>query len=230
MSSHPAAEVSPWQPWRMDVLERRDPNRAPRNASGTVPSRRREDDISITLFELAKEEAVQKGFEQGRADGLARGYAEGVAQVRAEQEQTLADELAASVAPIAELAATFRQAIDGLNEHVSRGLVELALEAGHHLAGRALDIKPEHILDDIEDLLEEHPGLSGSPTLYVNIDDLAFVQDHLTDTLTASGWQLRPDIGLARGDCRIATEQREIDATVADRWARLLHAVGHGEH
>ncbi len=228
--SSASSELRPWQPWRMAVLERRDPNRALRNTPDTLPTRRREDDISITLFELAKEEAVQKGFEQGRADGLARGYAEGVAQVRAEQEQALADELAASVAPIAALAMTFRQAVEGLNEHVSRELVELALEAGHHLAGRALEVKPEHILDDIEGLLEEHPGLSGSPTLYVNIDDLALVQNHLADTLTASGWQLRPDIGLARGDCRIETDHREIDATVADRWARLLHAVGHGEH
>ena len=46
----------------------------------------------------------------------------------------------------------------------------------------------------------------------------------------ASGWALRPDMSLARGDCRVETEQRAIDATGSDRWTRLLHTVGHGEH
>lgn len=231
MSSLPGnGAVKPWQAWRMGMLERRDPARAQRSPTGAAPARRREDDISITLFELAREEAVRKGFEKGHAEGLERGYAEGVERVRAEHEQALAERIAASVTPINELATAFRQAIDGLNDQVSYALVELALETGHQLAGRALELKPEHILDDVEDLLEENPALTGSPTLYVNIDDLGLVETHLSETLVAAGWQLRPDIGLARGDCRIETDQREIDATMADRWTRLLHAVGHGEH
>lgn len=235
-SSHSA-----WKTWEMGKLERRTPGRsknklAPQSASQASDAkppeyiRRREDQISLTLFNLAKEEAEKKGFEKGRAEGLKRGYTEGEESVRAEHAEQLQQEIAATVKPIKELATTFRQAVEGLDNEVSYALVELALDIAQQLSGRALQLKPAHILDDIEDLLEENPTLTGSPTLYVSIDDLSLVESHLQQTLSAAGWNLRADMALSRGDCRIETDQREVDATNSDRWLRLLHAVGHGEH
>ncbi len=219
------ADGNGWRPWAMHRLERR--GLEPAEA---VHARRREDQISLTLFDLAKEEAQQKGYEAGHAEGLARGYAEAEAKIRAEIEQQLHNEIAARLAPVGTVVASFRQAADRLKENLAYQLVELAIETGRQLAGRALELKPEHILDDIEELMEDNPGLTGAPTLYVNIDDLVLVQTQLAQTLEAAGWQLRADMNLERGDCRIETETREIDATHADRWARLLHAVGHDEH
>jgi len=216
-----------WQRWEMGRLERRT---AEHRAKSAAPVRRREDQISMTLFDLAKEEAEKKGFEKGMTEGFAQGYAEGEAKVRAEHEQALAAELAEHLRPIGELASAFRHAADHLDERLAYQLVELAIETGRQLAGRALEIKPEHILDDIEELMESHAGLTGNPTLYVNIDDLALAQAALSQALAGAGWQLRADINLVRGDCRIETESAEIDASAEDRWTRLLHAVGHGEH
>lgn len=218
-----------WQRWEMGWLDRRDPERS-REPSEPAPVRRREDQISMALFDLAKEEAQQKGYEAGHAAGYERGYAEGEAKIRAEQQQAMAEAIDERIAPIAELAQTFRQAAEGLREHMAHQLVELALETGRQLAGRALELKPAHILDDIQVLMEENATLTGTPTLYVNMEDLTLVERHLADTLAGAGWQLRGDVNLARGDCRIETEQLEIDASAADRWARILHAVGHGEH
>ncbi|GAB3671510.1 flagellar assembly protein FliH [Salinisphaera aquimarina] len=218
---------SSWQRWEMGRLERRT---IERGAKSKAPIRRREDQISMTLFDLAKEEATKKGFEKGMAEGFAQGYAEGEAKVRAEHEQALAAELAERVRPIGDLATAFRHAADNLDDQLAYQLVELAIETGRQLAGRALEIKPEHILDDIEELMETHAGLTGNPTLYVNMDDLALIESTLSQALAAAGWQLRADINLGRGDCRIETESAEIDASADDRWTRLLHAVGHGEH
>ncbi|WP_420843351.1 FliH/SctL family protein [Kushneria phosphatilytica] len=39
-----------------------------------------------------------------------------------------------------------------------------------------------------------------------------------------------PSSHLEPGDCRVETEQREIDGSRTDRWERLRHAVGHGKH
>ncbi|MES1928617.1 flagellar assembly protein H [Salinisphaera dokdonensis CL-ES53] len=229
MSDRSAARSDAWRPWQMGALDRR----TSRSAAGEpddAPARRREDGISFALFELAKEEAVNKGREEGYAAGLEQGRAEAEAQVRAEQQAQLAAELETQLAPIREMTTSFRKAVDSLNDKISYELVELALEAGRQLAGRALELKPAHIVDDIEDLLADNPSITGSPTLYVNIEDLALVEQHLSQALDASGWALRPDMGLARGDCRVETEQRAIDATGSDRWTRLLHTVGHGEH
>jgi flagellar assembly protein FliH len=227
MSDRGAARNSAWQPWQMGALERRSPRRSD---SDDAPARRREDGISFALFELAKEEAVAKGREEGYAAGLEQGRAEGEARAHAEHEARLANELETLLAPIRELSGSFRQAVDSLNDKVSYELVELALETGRQLAGRALELKPAHILDDIEELMAENPSIGGTPTLYVNIEDHALVEAQLSQTLEAAGWVLRPDMGLERGDCRVETEQRAIDATGHDRWTRLLHTVGHGEH
>lgn len=224
-----AAPNKAWRPWSLAPLERRVRDE-PAAVASNHNNRRREDHISMTLFELAKEQAQAKGYADGRAEGLEYGRIEAEAKVRAEHEAALADELAAQVAPIAELATTFQSATDQLSDRLAYRLVELAIDAGRQLAGRALDIRPEHILDDIQELMAEYPDLSGSPTLYVNIDDLALVEMQLSQTLAAAGWQVRGDVNLVRGDCRIETEEREIDASAADRWARLLHAVGHHEH
>ncbi len=223
----------------MDPLERRvaprardrtTPEAPAEAAAETPPRRRREDQISMTLFELAKEEAEKKGYEAGRAEGYAAGYAEGEAKIRAEQQARLDAEIAERLAPIEQLVAQFSQAAAALDERIGRQLVDLAIETGRQLAGRALEIRPEHILDDVQELLENHPGLTGSPTLYVAADELSRVEHHLGQSLAGAGWRLRADASLASGDCRIEDDEREIDSTDADRWARLLQAVGHAEH
>ena len=235
MSSTPRGNQ--WQPWRMDPLERRV---APRETDRTTnegeapddtpPRRRREDQISMALFELAKEEAEKKGYDAGHAAGYAAGYAEGEEKIRAEQQARLEAEIAERLAPIDRFVAQFSQAAMALDERIGHQLVELAIETGRQLAGRALDIRPEHILDDVQELLEDHPRLTGSPTLYVAAEELSRVEHHLGQSLAGAGWRLRADVSLAAGDCRIEDDEREIDSTQADRWARLLQAVGHEQH
>ncbi|HET7313676.1 MAG TPA: flagellar assembly protein FliH [Salinisphaera sp.] len=233
MSSPPRDNA--WQRWRMDPLERRATARERDRVSGEPvaegpPRRRREDQISMTLFELAKEEAEKKGYAAGHDEGYAAGYAEGEAKIRDEQQARLDAEIAEQLAPIERLVAQFAEAAAALDERIGRQLVELAIETGRQLAGRALEIRPEHILDDVQELLENHPGLTGSPTLYVAADDLARVEHYLGQSLAGAGWHLRADASLAAGDCRIEDDEREIDSTDADRWTRLLQAVGHAQH
>ncbi|WP_084188622.1 flagellar assembly protein FliH [Salinisphaera hydrothermalis] len=236
MNMSSASHDNDWQRWRMDPLERRTAPRerdrtAPEAAAApTPPRRRREDQISMTLFELAKEEAEKKGYEAGREQGYADGYAEGEAKARAEQQARLDAEIAERLAPIDRLVTQFAEAADALDERIGRQLVELAIETGRQLAGRALEIRPEHILDDVQELLENHPGLTGSPTLYVAAEELSRIEHHLGQSLAGAGWRLRADASLAPGDCRIEDDEREIDSTDADRWARLLQAVGHEKH
>lgn len=227
-----------WQRWQMDPLERRGAHRERDRTTDTAvsrdaiaaPRRRREDQISMTLFELAKEEAEKKGFEAGHTKGYAAGYAEGEATIRHETQARIEAEIAERLAPIERLVAQFHQATAALDERIARRLVDLAIETGRQLAGRALEIRPEHILDDVHELLENHPGLTGSPTLYVAADDLARLEHHLGQSLAGAGWRLRADVSLAAGDCRLEDDEREIDSTDADRWSRLLQAVGHAEH
>ncbi len=221
-----------WQPWEMGRLERRE-SRQPSPealAQHNIPQRREDDDMRRDAFEKAR----QKGFEQGQREGHEAGYAAGLEAGREQAHQEyrleLESRLHEALAPVADMVNAFDTAAGRLKDDIAYALVELALETGRQLAGRSLELAPEHILDDIERLMSEHPTLGGTPRICVHPDDLSMVQKQLSTLLGDAGWQLKSDSSLSRGDCRLETDQLEIDATRDDRWERLRHAVGHGKH
>lgn len=223
-----------WQRWEMGSLERRaarrQPPARPAEQDQVKPQRREEDRQRLEALEQARRE----GFEQGRQEGIEKGHAEGLERGREQALEAFAQErdqrLEETLSPMADLVREFEGAANRLNDEIAYALVELALETGRQLAGRALELAPEHILDDIEKLMSEHPTLGGSPRICIHPEDLALVQAQLGTLLNDLGWRLSSDTALERGDCRLETDQREIDATREDRWERLRHAVGHGKH
>ncbi|RKR06101.1 flagellar assembly protein FliH [Kushneria sinocarnis] len=226
-----------WQRWEMGQLERRQSRRqgdvdAGRQnvAASEEQQRRQEDELRRQGAERGFEEGRASGYEAGHGEGYAAGYQAGLDQALADHQARLDAELATTLEPMSRLVHHFERAISQLDDDVAYALVELALETGRQLAGRQLELAPEHILDDIEALIAAEPTLSGSPTLCVHPDDLVLVQRELGGMLNDIGWQLRADQSLTPGDCRVETEQREIDASRNDRWERLRHAVGHGKH
>lgn len=221
----------------MDTLERRRsriedaaPVAPAAPASKNMPRRRREDKVAAWLLEQARSEAEKRGYDAGHASGLETGYAEGEARIRAESQTRLDDELATSLARADQLVETFSKATADLDDHIAYRLAELAIEVGRRLAGHALDLAPEHILDDIEDLLEHYPGLTGSPILYVAAEDAQLVEKHLGQSLASAGWRLHTDTALGAGDCRLEDDEHAIDSIDAGRWSRLLQTVGHEKH
>jgi len=170
-----------------------------------------------------------EGHESGHAAGWEAGYAEGLAQAQVEQAERIEQAVAAALAPMGALVAQFRRASDLLDERIGQQLAELALAIGRKLADRALEIRPDHILDDVQGLLDDYPSLAGSPTLHVAASDLPQVERHLGKTLKDARWLLRADPLLQPGDCRVEDEEREIESSDGNRWERLLQAVGHME-
>ncbi|REC96324.1 flagellar assembly protein FliH [Kushneria indalinina] len=221
-----------WQRWEMGRLERREARQPSPEVleQHNIPQRREDDDARREAFEKAR----QEGFEQGRREGHDAGYAAGLEagreQAQQEYQLELESRLHEALAPVADMVNAFDAAAGRLKDDIAYTLVELALETGRQLAGRSLELAPEHILDDIEKLMMEHPTLGGTPRICVHPDDLVMVQKQLSTLLGDAGWQLKSDSSLSRGDCRLETDQIEIDATRDDRWERLRHAVGHGKH
>jgi flagellar assembly protein FliH len=46
------------------------------------------------------------------------------------------------------------------------------------------------------------------------------------EQLSHSGWKIFEDAQLARGGARVETAHSQIDATVANRWHRIVAAIG----
>ncbi|MGI9575848.1 flagellar assembly protein FliH [Alloalcanivorax xenomutans] len=224
MSDSTAPKTS-WQRWRMGDLER---PRAERPGDRAAQPQRPADKNFDARAELnalrrqVRDQAYQEGHQAGFEAGQEQGYSQGLEQGRRDGEQQAREQAAASLAPLAELAAQFQNAVQTLDRQIADDLVDLALAVGKQLAGEALAAKPEQVLALVRELLHQEPQLGAHPRLWLHPDDLALVEEHLAVELTAAGWQARVDPDLQRGGCRVTGDAGERDASRACRWDMLL--------
>jgi len=65
------------------------------------------------------------------------------------------------------------------------------------------------------------------PRVVVHPDDAALVRAYFAEEGGGHApWKVNEDAGMERGGCRIETVNSEIDATLQDRWQRLVAALG----
>ena len=204
----------------------------PASAADSIPDPHEEHAVEMRrqLFEIAKKEAEDSAWKRGYEAGYQAGFDSGEQDARARAEAAMDARLAGRIEHIDVMIRQFRQALHDYSQRQTCAMAELALETGRQLAGKALTLHPEQILADVEEMLEEEGHTADVLRIYLHPDDYTLVHDHLQDTLRQTGWQLRSDHQLARGDCRLETEQQTILSTHSERWQRLMHAVASKEH
>ncbi|GAA0579010.1 flagellar assembly protein FliH [Halomonas salifodinae] len=219
-----------WRRWQMGELgspQRDQVEREHRRRDALRQAARRRDEELARIREQVRQAARDEGYRAGLASGREEGYAQGLAEGRAAAETELARQLEATLTPLRELAAGFREALDGLDDQVAEELVALALATGRQLAGEALAARPEQVVDLVRELLHVEPPLNGGTRLWLHPDDLALVTPVLGDELAALGWKLQPDDALSRGGCRVTSASGELDATWERRWEAVTERLRH---
>jgi flagellar assembly protein FliH len=61
----------------------------------------------------------------------------------------------------------------------------------------------------------------------VHPDDLPLVAEGAGEALQARGARLQADPNIQRGGCSVESDAGTIDATIENRWARAVQALGH---
>ena len=224
MSEARLSEHRGWRRWRMDELDD-----GPRRASPVVDE---ENEATFdhqselrALRDKVREEARQEGYRDGFEEGHREGHAQGLDEGRRQGEEETARQRTQTLAPLAELARGFGEALATLDQGVAEDLVELALATGRQLAGDALREQPEQILALIRELIHDEPSLNGKTRLWLHPDDLAVVEQELSAELAAAGWKLHPDDQLSRGGCRVTSPSGELDASWESRWEAISNQV-----
>ncbi|MBL7251708.1 flagellar assembly protein FliH [Alloalcanivorax sp. C16-2] len=223
MSETRFSNLAGWRPWRMGELD-------DRHRAGAVM----DDDRDATfdhqselraLRDKVREQARQEGYRAGFEEGHREGHAQGLQEGRRQGEEETDRQRAETLAPLAELARGFGDALASLDEGVAEELVELALTTGRQLAGDALRERPEQVLAVVRELIHDEPSLNGKTRLWLHPDDLTLVERELGAELAAAGWKLHPDDQLGRGGCRVTSPSGELDATWESRWAAVSGRV-----
>ncbi len=163
----------------------------------------------------------QDSFDTGYQKGLTEGRQQGLSEAQ-EQQQSITEQYR-------HILAEFQQTLNALDAVISSRLMQLALTAARQIIGQPAVIDGTALLNQIQQLLQQEPMLSGKPQLRVHPNDFALVEERLGAILSLHGWSLLADSRLHPGGCKVSAEEGELDASLATRWHELCRLAAPGE-
>jgi flagellar assembly protein FliH len=148
--------------------------------------------------------------DEGRAEGLAEGRRLG----------------AAEAARLKLLLGSLEQARKDVERDAAEDLLTLALDIARQLLQEALPVRRELLLPVVREAMRALPALAQPAQLVLNPADVELVRAHLGEELRMQGWQVVEDHRIQPGGCRLSSPNCEVDATLSNRWKRVLATLG----
>lgn len=181
---------------------------------------------STRLFKNAEEETfIKQQLNQLRknaeTEGYEQGYQAGSAQGRKHIEQQLTE--------FKKIIHSFQRPLEELDERVEIELLELALAVAKQIIRRELKIDSSAVVAVIREARDLLPITTQKIRVYLHPEDVKLVKELLPLEEGAEHWEIHGEPLLGRGDCRIATEQSQIDATIETRLAAIAARILGGE-
>jgi len=173
-------------------------------------SRRRED------LDALEREAFDRGFAEGREAGLAA----------AQQEQQSAQvDIAARVQQLDEMLQFMARPVEQLDRAVQLQLASLAGAIARHLVRREIKTHPDEIVAVIRETVALLPVSARDVRVHLHPDDARLVRERLTEVTGDRAWGIAEDPMLARGGCRVTSENSMIDAQLEQRLGAAIATV-----
>jgi flagellar assembly protein FliH len=176
-----------------------------------------------------RDEAHAQGLASGHVAGQAMGYKAGYDQGYQQGVEEGRRDARAEAARLAQMADTFKIALQAADAVVAEALTALALDIAQQVVSQHLTLDPTAVLAVARSVIAAEPALAGAPYLTVNPADLPIVEAYLLEELQAAGWSVRTDPDIERGGCRAQAASGEIDATNVTRWERVAAALGRSQ-
>lgn len=196
----PKEQLSAYQRWELNSLDE------PSQASAEL--------LSHPVVPMPTAEEVEAIHRQAHQEGYAAGYQEGKARVDAE------------LAQLVQLASSLEGVLGRFDEEMMQSLLTLSLDVAKQMLREALRVRPELALSAIREAVGSLPQASQHPHIKLNPEDAALVRSLMADELSNFHWKLIEDGRIERGGCRVETANSEVDATMENRWERVLAALG----
>jgi len=177
------------------------------------------------------DEGYQEGFQKGRLEGIAEGRREGMEQGQREghekglqQGQTKGRrEFDDRIARVDELMTHLAHAINEQDYILEQALLNLVIAVARPVIDRELSLDSRHILNVVRQALAALPPSRDNVRIFVNPADVAMLNE--ARERTGDAWRVFPDEQLAKGGCRIETDQSLVDYTVERRFALMVEQL-----
>ena len=168
-------------------------------------------------------EGFKKGETEGYVQGEQKGYSAGVEAGkqagRTEAEAAYHQEVAAQKEVVSNLVRALSEPT-GDQDELENGLATFVTELVQVVLMGEIKTESEHIQHLVRGALSALPHNTSDPKVYLNSSDLTFVEESLSPDI-----KLVADAGLARGGCRVQTEESTIEASLSERLRAALIAT-----
>lgn len=159
--------------------------------------------VNVMHLTIVEREAWEHGFKDGHVEGVRKGEAELAKRIA---------EVDVKLAALDAIMGALAKPLDDLDQQVETELTRLALAIGKHLARRELKIDPAQIIGIIRSTVALLPLSARKIKIHLHPDDAAIVREKLARASGEQEWQLAEDPLMARGGCRLTTENSSVDA------------------
>lgn len=150
--------------------------------------------------------------------GLAEGLAEGRRQVLAERAQHGRE--------LARVLDELRRRFVELEAAGAEQVLDLALSVARAVIRREVLLGRDAVLPALREAVAQVIDQQAHPRVYLNPQDFELIRPDLEADGLLAGCRLVADGGMARGGCRVETDQCEVDARLENRWKRVIEALG----
>ena len=159
--------------------------------------------VNVMHLTIVEREAWEHGFKDGRVEGVRKGEAELAKRIA---------EVDVKLAALDAIMGALARPLDDLDSQVEQELTRLTLAIAKHLARRELRMDPSQVIGIIRHTVSLLPLSARKIKIHLHPDDAAIVREKLARGSSEQEWQLAEDPLMARGGCRLTTENSSIDA------------------
>jgi flagellar assembly protein FliH len=172
--------------------------------------------VNVMHLSIVEREAWEHGFKDGHVEGVRKGEAELAKRI---------NEVNVKIAALDAIIGTLARPLEELDAQVESELTRLALTVAKHLVRRELRIDPAQVIGIIRHTVSLLPLASRSIKIHLHPDDAQVVREKLAQPLGDQQWQLSEDPLMARGGCRVTTDNSSIDGRFETAVAAALSGL-----
>jgi flagellar assembly protein FliH len=161
-------------------------------------------------------EAWNKGFAEGQEAGIAAAH---------QQEQAASQEIQRRVQNLGAILDFMSKPMAALDNEVQRQLATLAGAIARQIVRRELKTHPDEIVAVIRDTVALLPLTAREVHVHLNPEDAKLLRSCLAEASSDRAWSIAEDPIIARGGCRVSSENSTIDAQLEQRLGAAIAAA-----
>jgi flagellar assembly protein FliH len=159
--------------------------------------------VNVMHLAAVERDAWEHGYKAGHVEGVRKGEAELKVRI---------SEVDVKIAALQAIIETLAHPLEELDAGIETELTRLAMIIAKHLVRRELRLDPTQVIGIVRHTVGLLPIAARNIKVHLHPDDAAILRGKLATPVGEREWELREDPLMARGGCRVTTDNASIDA------------------